>query len=172
MGFFRKRLERTVLVHPRELGPGLTERVKAQAAAEASASAVTAFGHVVTTMRIPDDFVVSGPIDHLTGAVRFSVTLDAICFKPLKHEVLDAVVQTCSSQGFWAEAGPFVVMVHAMHMGDLEFRAEDMAWVSPDSGLAVKAASAVRLKIMGVNPAARQISGIGTINEPFLGLLG
>jgi DNA-directed RNA polymerase II subunit RPB7 len=171
MGFFRRRLQRTVSVHPQHLGAGLLAHVKAQAAREATAEGVGEAGYIVTTLNIPDEFVVSGAIDHLTGAVRFAVTFDAVCFKPLRNEVLDAVVQQCTGQGLFAEAGPFSVFVH--NVGDLEFRADEMAWVSAETGLAIKAGAAVRLKIMGVNTAlgARQIGSIGTINEPFLGLL-
>ena len=171
MGFFRKRMTKTLLIHPQYLGAGLKAHVKAQASKDATGEGVTEVGYVVTTLRIPDKGVVSGTIDHLTGSVRFDVTFDAICFKPLRNEVLDAVVQQCTGQGLFAEAGPFSVFVH--NVGDLEFRADEMAWVSAETGLAIKAGAAVRLKIMGVNTAlgARQIGSIGTINEPFLGLL-
>lgn len=173
MGFFRKRMTKTLLVHPQYLGAGLKAHVKNQASREAANEGVTDVGYVVTTLRIPDEGVVSGTIDHLTGSVRFDVTFDAICFKPLRNEVLDAVVQQCTSQGIFAEAGPFSVFVHSLHVGDLEFRPEDLSWASSETGVAVRAGAAVRVKIMGVNTAigARQIAGIGTINEPFLGLL-
>jgi DNA-directed RNA polymerase II subunit RPB7 len=173
MGFFRRRMTRQVMVHPQHLGANLKAHVRAQCSAEAAAEGVSDAGFVVAVLRIPDEHMRNGPIDHFTGAVRFDVTYDAICFRPMRNEVMDALVQTCTAMGFYAEAGPFTLFVSRIHLpADMEFRPEDTAWVSADAGPPIRAGAVVRVRVMGVNPVSRSIAGIGTINAPFLGVLG
>ena len=134
---------------------------------------VTDAGYVIHILNFPDTGLAKGPIDNLTGRVRFDVTYDALCFKPFRNEVLDTLALQCTSQGFFAEAGPFTLFVSRIHIpGEFEFRPEDTSWASSESGAVLRAGSAVRLRIMGVNPVSRSIAGIGTINEPHLGPIG
>ena len=170
MGFFKKTLTRVINVHPQHLGPHARQQVRRQCKEETAADGITDFGFVIHVLAIPDQSIVSGKIDHLTGRTQYTVTFDAICFKPFKNEVMDTVVVTCTSQGFFAEVGPFQLFVSKIHIpADFEFRAEDATWHSAEAGISIAPSSAVRLRIMGVNSVKRSIAGIGTINEAFLG---
>ena len=174
MGYFLRRgVARTVIVQPQHLGANLRAHVKAQCSAEATAEGVNEAGFVIAVLRILDENVVSGPIDHITGGVRYDVMYDAVCFRPMKNEVMDAIVLTCTAMGFHAEVGPFTLFVSRIQLpGDMEFRPEDMAWVSTDAGPPIKAGAVVRVRVMGVNLVSQSIAGIGTINAPYLGVVG
>lgn len=170
MGFFKKKLTRTLAIRPALLGANLRAHIKAQAAAEATEGGMGDAGMVITVLRIPDEGIVMGAIDHLTGDVRAVVTFDAICFKPLRNEVLDGVVSDCNNYGIFVEVGPFSVLVHKHFIpGDLKFRAEDLSYVSDEGGPPVKVGSSLRLRVTAVNPLDRNVGCLGTIDEPFLG---
>lgn len=173
MVFFKKRMTRTILVHPQNLGRDLQAHIKDQATREVSGEAIKDVGYVIFVLNIDDSAIGRGLIDHMTGRVRYEVTIDAIVFRPFRNEVMDAVCTVCTSQGFFADAGPFSLFVSRVHISpDMEFRPEDSSWAAgTDGGAPIKAGTNVRLKIMGTNTVSRAISGIGTVAEPFLGAL-
>lgn len=170
MVFFKRRLTRTILVHPQHLGRTLKDHIKEQIQNEVLGEAVKDIGYVIMILAIDDSNVGKGLIDHMTGRVRYEVSFDAIVFRPFKNEVMDAVCSVCTSQGFFAEAGPFSLFVSRVHIpAEMTFRQEDSSWSSSETGLSIKGGGHVRLKIMGTTMVSRGISGIGTINEPYLG---
>jgi len=170
MGFFRKQMTRSLWVHPQYLGPSVRSHIRLQCKSETAAEGITDSGFIIHVLTIPDQDIVSGKIDHLTGRTQFTVTFDAICFKPFKNEVMDTVVVTCTPQGVFAEAGPFTLLVHRLHIpAEFEFRAEDATWFSADSNITITPGSSLRLRVMGVTNVKRTIAGVGTINEAFLG---
>lgn len=172
MVFFKRRMTRTLLVHPQHLGRALKDHIREQVQHEVMGEAVKDVGYVVMVLDIDDTNIGRGLIDHMTGRVRYEVGFDAIVFRPFRNEVMDASCTVCTSQGFFADAGPFSLFVSRVHIpADMDFRPEDSSWTSAETGVAIRPNSNVRLKIMGTNTVSRAISGIGTINEPFLGAL-
>lgn len=165
-------MTRAILVHPQHLGRDLKTHIKKQVVSEVEGEAVKDIGYIITVLNIEDGNIGKGIIDHLTGKVRYEIAFDAIVFRPFRNEVMDAVCTVCTSQGIFADAGPFSLFVSRVHIpADMEFRPEDSSWTSTESGIAIKANSNLRLKIMGTNAVSGAFSGIGTINEPFLGAL-
>jgi len=74
--------------------------------------------------------------------------------------------------GFFAEAGPLRILVSHVHMpGEMEYVPEDGSWHLPDTGIRIKTDSSVRVKIVGASMIQSVLCAIGTINEPYLGLL-
>jgi DNA-directed RNA polymerase II subunit RPB7 len=163
-------MTRAILVHPQHLGRELITHIKTQVQNEVLGEVVKDIGYVIMVLAIDDAAIGKGLIDHMTSRVRYEVQFDAIVFRPFRNEVMDAVCSVCTSQGFFAEAGTFSLFVSRVHIpADMTFRSEDSSWTSNESGLSIKASGSVRLKILGTNSVSRGMSGIGTINEPYLG---
>ena len=172
MVFFKKRLSRVVHVHPMFLGARLREHIKLRAQEDVQAAAmgtVSGMGFVVLVLKIEDDMISEGKIDHLTGLTRFDVSYDAIVFRPFRNEVLDAVTKVCTTQGVFAEAGPLDIFVSRHYIPpEYEFRADDASWASTETGVVIRAGAEMRVKVLGAN-ATGAVAAIGTINEPHLG---
>ena len=56
---------------------------------------------------------------------------------------------------------------------DMEFNADDMSFANRDSAdaMRIRSDSNVRLKIIGSSVQASNMCAIGSINEPFLGIV-
>jgi hypothetical protein len=58
-------------------------------------------GYIITVLHIADENISKGRIDHLTGAVRYEISFDALLFRPFKNEVMDALVtEVTEARGF------------------------------------------------------------------------
>jgi DNA-directed RNA polymerase subunit E'/Rpb7 len=55
--------------------------------------------------------------------------------------------------------------------GDMEYNPESMSFTSAVTTGRIKSESKVRLKVVGSSVQATTLCAIGSINEPFLGLL-
>jgi DNA-directed RNA polymerase II subunit RPB7 len=172
MVFFRKHMTRVINVHPQFLGPKLKQHIKEQCRLQVQGErSVSGLGFVILVLSIEDAAIGKGVIDHLTGTTRYEVGYDAIIFRPFKNEVMDTTVVVCSSTGIFVSAGPLNLFVPKLHVPtDYEFRPEDASWVHPETGATIKAGSDVRVKILGASSQG-QVSAVGTINEPYLGLI-
>ena len=120
--------------------------------------------------------MVAGVIEYDTGAVVFSVQYEALLFRPVKNEVVDAVVTDVTQMGFFAFVGPLRVFVSSHQFPpDLngteggEFTGS--AWVSGDGQIHLRDGCGVRVRIMGTVVEQGDVSCIGTIDQDFLGLV-
>ena len=172
MVFFRKRLTRIVYVHPQHLGPRLFEHIKKSTQDDVSGSSmgtVSGMGFVILVLKIEDDQISKGVIDHLTGLTKFEVAYDAIVFRPFRNEVLDSTTRICTAQGIFAESGPLDIFISRHYIPpEFEFRAEEESWASIETGIVIRPGAELRVKVLGAN-ATGSVAAIGTINEPYLG---
>lgn len=53
----------------------------------------------------------------------------------------------------------------------MEFMGEDASYTSSETGAKIKNDSSVRVKIIGASVISSALCAIGSINEPYLGLL-
>ena len=53
----------------------------------------------------------AGRIDALTGFVKFRVCYQALAFRPIKGQVVDAEVKSVNQMGFFVKAGPVEIYV-------------------------------------------------------------
>lgn len=172
MVFFKKTLTHTTQIHPEKLGPNLKAEIKKKCIEEVQGIRYGDIGLIVVVLAIEDSQISRGVIDHLTGTVSYEVIFDAIVFCPFRNQVMDTVVSDCNINGFFAMAGPFTLYVSSLQIPeDYTYVSEKEAWVSSETTIEIKKGSSVRLKIMGTNAVHRTISGIGTINQPFLGVI-
>ena len=104
--------------------------------------------------------------------MRYQVAYKALMFRPFKNEVLDAVVKSVSEVGFFAEAGPLSILVSHAHIpDDMDFSPGDSSYVSNETGVRIRAEMPVRLKVIGATVLRSALCAIGSIKEPYLGLL-
>ena len=75
--------------------------------------------------------------------------------------------------GFFADAGPLSIFVtNYLIPADMPFNAEDLSYGSSDAPEGrIRAECRVRLKIIGSSVQQTTLSAIGSVDEPFLGLL-
>lgn len=172
MVFFQQQLERTIVVHPMWLGPKLRDHVRKQLTEEVEGLPLSSAGFVITVLAIEDENISKGLVDSLTGFVKYRVSFSALVFRPFRNEVLDAVVTSVSDIGFFAAAGPLSVLVSTAHIPeDMSFTPEDGSFNSPETGTRIAAGDAVRVKIVGSTVMRSTLTAIGSIKEPYLGLL-
>lgn len=172
MVFFLQELQRTIIVHPQFLGPNLRRTLREQLLAEVEGMSVDNAGFIVAVLGVSDENLSKGLIDHLSGFIKYKIKFSALMFRPIRNEVVDAVVKSTSDVGFFAEVGPLNVMVARLHIpGDMEFNPEDSTYTSTETGVKIGVNSSVRVKILGASVLQSTQCAIASINEPYLGLL-
>jgi DNA-directed RNA polymerase II subunit RPB7 len=107
-------------------------------------------GYIVSIIEIKDQDIVIGKIDNDTGAVSVLVAYQALLLRPFKNEVMDAVVDTATSTGFFCSCGPLQIFVsrHNMEREMHYDNARGDCWVSEDQEVEIKQGSNVRLRIL------------------------
>jgi DNA-directed RNA polymerase II subunit RPB7 len=134
--------------------------------------------------------MIPGIIEYDSGSVTYQVTYQALLFRPLTNEVLDAVVGVVNALGFFAFVGPLRIFVSKHSMpSDISglgeptdndvgggsaiggYDGERSSWISADKVVEIKAGCGVRLKIIGSTVEEGNITGIGSIKDDFLGLV-
>lgn len=172
MVFFQQQLQHTVVLHPEFLGPQVRDKIKEALLAQVEGMAVGDKGYLVSVLSIDEGGLSKGLIEHLTGHVKYVVSYKALMFRPFKNEVMDVVVHSVTPIGLFGSAGPLDALISKVHIPpDLEFNAEDTSYTSIERGIKIRVGSAVRVKVIGASVLQSSMCAIGSINEPFLGLL-
>jgi len=176
MVFLIHTIKRVVIVEPRYLGKDLKSHLRKQCESEVVGKSIQESGLVLATMGIAEEKIGKGMIDDITGNVHFSVEFDAICFKLIKNEVLDAVVQTCWATGLLLTVGPgLTVCVDLVNLpSDMQFIASGDGdyWASDgETGVAIKKGSSVRTRIINPTKEGKELAGLATLTDPYLGLI-
>lgn len=172
MVFFKTTITRTVILEPQHFDAKMMEHVQAQNRREVAGKFLDGVGTVIMTLRAQE--ITRGQIESLTGRAHFLVTFDAICFKLLKNEVLDAVVTQVTHGNMILSVGPVVVVVDKHYMpADFDFvpSAEGDNYASRDTGAAIRAGSSVRVRVVGAIATKAQIAGVCQMSDPGLGPL-
>jgi len=99
-------------LHPKYLGKNLKKTIYDQLVQDLVGKLVDGVGYVVMVLNPMDDDISRGSIDPLTGFVSFTVEYRAIMFRPFAKEVMDVVVTSVISDGFFAMAGPVEMFVY------------------------------------------------------------
>ena len=173
--FFHIPIERELLLHPRLLGPHVTEHLKEKLLATVEGSCSGRHGYIISVTEIVSQ--TKGQIREGTGITSFTMKFNAIVFRPFKGEVLDATVTKVNKMGFFAEVGPLPVFVskHAIP-ADMTFDqnsnpASYVSQVTDEQPVRIKPESEVRLRIVGTHFDANEIRAIGTIRDDYLGVV-
>jgi len=180
MVFLVSTITRNVIVEPQYLGRDLMSHVKRQCRFEMQGRLLPDSGLVVAILyailTIDDENISRGVIDDLMGSVRFTVTFEALCFRVIRNEVLDAEVETCWSNGLVVTVGPGLAVY--VDVGCLPSNMAFVAsgegdyWASEeDAGYAIKRGSNVRVRIINPTKGDKNVAAVGTMTDPYLGLL-
>jgi DNA-directed RNA polymerase II subunit RPB7 len=107
--FFLLILKKDLFMHPSSFGPRLHEEIKKALYGDVEGTVDTRYGFIIAVtkvMEIPLGQVQEG------GLVKFTVTYQAIIFRPFRNQVLDAVVTTVDNMGVRCAAGPLTIFIH------------------------------------------------------------
>jgi DNA-directed RNA polymerase subunit E'/Rpb7 len=171
--FIKCSITRVVIVEPQFLGRDLLGHVRKQCAYEVMGHTLGDVGLVVAILVVTD--IGKGVIDDLMGSVRFTVVFDALCFRVIRNEVLDAEVETCWSNGLVVTVGPGLAVyvdvgclpsdMHFVASGEGDYWATE---AGDDS--AIRKGSSVRVRIINPTKGDRHVAAVGTLTDPGLGL--
>jgi len=98
MGFFNVPLERNLLLEPKWFGPKMREVLHERLRAEVEGTCSGRYGFVVLVTSITD--VGEGVIQDTSAHAKFTVSYDALVFRPFKGEVLDCVITSVNKARF------------------------------------------------------------------------
>lgn len=176
MGFFVVTLRRDVEIHPKFFGANLMDRLTQLLSVEVEGSFAGKHGFVVAVLEIANsaETPIEGRLDDVSGMAVFTLSYQAVVFRPFKGEVLNAVVTKVVQHGFFAQAGPLTVFV-SYHLlpGEMKYNAVRESWRSEsiEDSEEIKKDSTVRLRILGLKIEATTISATGSVKEDWLGLI-
>lgn len=122
---------------------------------------------------ISSEKIKGGVIEYDTGDVSYTVTFQALLFRPFKGEVLDIVVDNVNQVGIFGYAGPLRVFVPRRQMPDyLEggYDAERGSYISDDQEEEIKQGCSVRAKVMMAKREDGHITASASMKDDYLGL--
>lgn len=168
--FYHLQLEHEVLLHPRYFGPMLMDTVKKKLFAEKEGTCSGKFGFIISVTCIDDIGV--GRIQPGQGFVVYPVKYRAIVFRPMKGEVLDAVVTQVTKVGIFISIGPMngFISRHAIP-SDWEHdpSTNPPCYRSKEEDSVVQSEAELRVRIVGLRVDANDIFAICTLMDDYLG---
>jgi len=131
------------------------------------------YGYIVLVTKVHE--VGKGKIRDGIAPVSFPIEYQALCFRPLKNEVVDGVVKQVEKFGFFVTVGPLQVFV-SKHQIPPEYELDESVappvYVSKDDPSArIGDGVEVRIKLIGMRVEVSEMQAIGTIAEDYLGPL-
>ncbi|KAJ3410772.1 DNA-directed RNA polymerase II subunit [Chytridiales sp. JEL 0842] len=171
--FFLKQLHHTILLHPQNFGPRMREFLTKRLYDEVEGTCSGRFGYIISVVDVVD--IGRGILQSTSGYAEFRMTYTAIVFKPFKNQVVDGVVTTVNTIGFFADVGPLQVFVpEHLIPSYLKFdpNSNPPAYAGEGQDFQdqrIEKGEAVRMRIVGTAVDAMEIRAIGTIKEDFLG---
>ncbi|KAI5282931.1 DNA-directed RNA polymerase II subunit, partial [Ascosphaera aggregata] len=172
--FFIHFLEHVLSVHPTYFGANVKEYLtqKLYDEVEGICTGEYYIVCVMDTYHISEGRVVPG-----SGWAEYTIIYRAIVWKPFKGETLvstvkvDGVVTRVTQQGIFAEVGPLTVFV-TKHMIPPEIKWDGESnppQYTDGQDQVIETGTNLRLKITGLRNDVRDIFGVGSIREDYLG---
>lgn len=169
--FYKMYLTAEIDLHPSHFGTKLKATVRQRLMKEKEGTSVDQYGYVVYVVAIDDEDIGAGVVDSTTGYAKFVVRYLALLFRPFKNEVCDAVVQSVSTLGFFAQLGPFSVFCTRNRFPEDLVLKEGKRWESEDGAMTIEEGTVVRIKIISATLGSTQLSAVACIDEDFLGVV-
>jgi DNA-directed RNA polymerase II subunit RPB7 len=173
--FFLKDLTQRIQLHPECFGPSLQMHITDRLHRDVEGTCTGRHGYIISVLNVKS--ISHGTILDGLGYAEFTITFQAIVFKPWKGQVVDATVCTVNKMGFFGEVGPLTVFVSCHLLGnEMQFEqgiGGSAAYVGMGSAAQQRIAvgDQVRVRIIGTRVDATEIFAIGTIKEDYLGLI-
>ncbi|EGD72543.1 hypothetical protein PTSG_00566 [Salpingoeca rosetta] len=170
--FFKLTLEHDVLLPPRFLGPQLAESIRRKLYEDVESKCIGKHGYIVSVIEIVK--IGEGEILVARGETLFPVTYRALVFRPVKNEVVDAIVSTVTKMGIFAEVGPLRVFIHFQWIPNMVFddTANPPCFRTDDFAEKIQPEDSIRIRILGVRVQASSIAATGSLAGDFLGYAG
>jgi len=171
--FYHVSLDHEVLLHPRYFGPSLLSVVKQKLFSEVEGTCSGKYGFVIAVTTI--DSIGSGQILPGRGFVNYPIKYKAIVFRPIKGEVIEAIVTQVNKVGMFVEAGPLSCFISKHSIpGDMEFDPESTppCYKTKDEDVVIQVDDEIRVKVIGTRVDANDIFAIGSLMDDYLGPVG
>jgi DNA-directed RNA polymerase II subunit RPB7 len=171
--FFIKDLSLNLTLHPSFFGAQMNDYLRQKLLTDVEGTCTGQFGYIVCVLESSNIDVGKGRvIPGNNGYAEFEVRYKAVVWKPFKGEVVDGIVNSVNSMGFFADVGPLSVFV-SKHLipSDMKYNPSHTppAYIGEDQ--LVTKNSRVRIKVIGTRSDVNSISVIGSIKEDYLGPL-
>lgn len=171
--FYKLLLDHEILLHPKYFGPNIKEVMKKKLYSEVEGSCSGKYGFVVAVTHFYDNQE-PGIIQAGRGFVVFKVKYEAIVFRPIVGEVLDAIVIQVNKVGIYTQIGPLQCFVSKQSIPtEIKFDPNENppCYKNDDRGTVYQEGSFIRLRIVGTRVDATEIFSIGSLMEDYLGLI-
>ncbi|CAN6862736.1 unnamed protein product [Brassica oleracea] len=168
--FFHIVLERNMQLNPRFFGRNLRENLVSKLMKDVEGTCSGRHGFVVAITGI--ESVGNGLVRNGTAFVTFPVKYQCVVFRPLKGQILEAVVTLVNkAMSISFILYDFFFWLHLIP-DDTEFQAGDIPnYTTSDGSVKIQKECEVRLKIIGTRVDATEIFCVGTIKDDFLGVI-
>ena len=92
-------LEKDIVLHPKYFGPRLKQRLTEKLYNEVEGTCSGERGYIVAVTSLNEDNISRGKLMAGKGLVTYHVQYNAVVFRPVKGEVMDAVVTVVNKVG-------------------------------------------------------------------------
>nr|POF12727.1 dna-directed rna polymerase ii subunit rpb7 [Quercus suber] len=168
--FFVKQLEHRIDLHPSFLGGQALDYVMTRLYEEVEGQnmGIMMIISIIDIADISEPKIVPG-----TGEAQYDISYRAIIFRPFRGEVVDGLVSSVVSNGFFVDvAGLSVFVSKAMIPSQLKYTVDGSTPSFTDNAeQTVERNSQVRLRIKGIRGEMSEMFAIGSIREDYLGPL-
>lgn len=172
--FFVKQLSLAVTLPPSALGGDMPARLRQQLLHDVEGTCTGRFGYVICVLNWSQIDSGKGLVMNNSGNAKFDVKYTALVWRPFKGEVVDGIVSSVNSMGFFADVGPLSIFI-SRHLipSDMRYAPAHSppAYIGDSDGQVVHVGGKVRIKIIGTRHDVDSISAIGSIKEDYLGPL-
>ncbi|KJE90132.1 RNA polymerase II core subunit [Capsaspora owczarzaki ATCC 30864] len=174
--FFYMTLDKEIVLHPKYFGPRLRQALMEKLYTEVEGTCDGERGFIVAITSLSEEHLGRGRLMAGKGLVSYHVQYQAVVFRPVKGEVMDAIVTVVNKMGFFAEAGPISIFVSQVGGMPSEYSfdvtSNPPCFKSADMTIgAITVGSQVRLRIAGMRIDAESITTVGTIKDDYLGFI-
>ncbi|KAF7186960.1 DNA-directed RNA polymerase II subunit rpb7 [Pseudocercospora fuligena] len=107
-----------------------------------------------------------------TGMAKYVLSYRAIIWRPFRGEVVDGLVTTVVSNGFFVEVGALTVFVsRSMIPSNLKYTVEGSTPSFTDNNDQIERGTQIRLRLKGIRGEIGSMFAVGSIAEDYLGAL-
>lgn len=153
--FFLNELTQTVYLPPVEFNSEIHKTIEYKLYKMVEGTCTGEKGFIIAVTNITE---FDGGRINEKGHAIFTIKYKALLLKPVKNEVLDAIVVNVNDLGVFCEVGPLSVFVSNYHIPPAYLGYEK-----------IQNETLIRLRIIGTHISSEKMYAIGTINEDFLG---
>ncbi|EZG79386.1 DNA-directed RNA polymerase II subunit 7 [Gregarina niphandrodes] len=162
--FFIVDLHRNVCIKPGQLGPNFEQHVADTLRSDIEGRCISKYGYIVCVVRLLERE--KGRVQDGSGNIIVPVKCQAVAFQPVKEEVMDGVIVSVNSMGFFAQCGPIKAFVTASNLSG-DYKQHNGVWTDGSTRLGVD--QDVRIRILGYKYETNGMTAVAQMDQDFLG---